>query len=116
MSYWRNTPAREDGGSNAEDLLQDLLVKARLDGSLRFPYVSHEPIILTITDFTIPRKGLHIFIDGPHHLKPNQQKLDVLIDEVLGLRKQTVIRHPYTPPMSNREADALLQEIIDAVK
>lgn len=113
---WRKNYTRTDAGSNAEDMLQARLNKARLDGTLKVGYVTHQEIMLTITDITVPGANLHVFIDGPRHLKPAQQKLDALIDEVLGLRKQNVIRHPYKPPMSNREADALFEKILEAVK
>lgn len=114
---YRGKEFRQSNESSAEDKLLKMLSAARTNGALKTGFLSQETIVLkwSVPDFYFPEKKLCVYLDGPPHLKAKKEKRDDELNEFLAEKGYKVMRFPYKPPLSDREAKAILEEIIKEV-
>jgi very-short-patch-repair endonuclease len=91
--------------ANAEWSLYDELIRKG------FNFETQRQFVLTSADFYFPDKRIAIFLDGNHHLKQKQEKFDGLVDEVLGSWGISVMRFPYSAPITKKALRNVVNEI-----
>ena len=73
------------------------------------------PLRVTRPDFWFPGKKIAVYLDGPAHSHNKVAARDEEIDGLLQKQGITVLRLPYTPPLSKTNAGLCLAVIKEAV-
>jgi len=75
--------------------------------------VSNKVIVLkyTIPDFYFPQAKLCVYLDGAPHDRKKVSQRDEEITRLLDEAGYTVLRIPYTPPLSKEDMERILAEI-----
>ena len=119
--FRRGNDSRQSNVSRAEDKLYHLMLAKGLSPETGYyahiPITEHEGTVEWVCrpDFLFAVKRVAVFLDGPHHLKKRTELRDAVINGLLPNMGYKVLRFQYKPPLSNREAGAMVAEIVEAV-
>lgn len=117
MSRFRGNDMNAGTSSNAE--AQMLVALQNAYGKLELKEKPHTDKEITVKvakpDFWFEEAKLAVFLDGPHHLKLKQEQWDIQLDRDLEKQGITVLRLPYSPPLSKTNQGLFLAAIKAAV-
>lgn len=116
MGFYRGFDQNAGHESNAEaDLLVALQAAYARKELLETPFTDQEvTIMVTKPDFWFKQARVAVYLDGPYH-RGVQGERDENIDRLLKRIDVTVLRYPYTPPLSKTKLKQIVSEVCEHV-